>query len=73
MRITVTMQDDLVSDLMEITHARNKTQAVNRAIKDWLRYKKLQKIKTFRGKLNIENNLSEMNTLEIEEIKELDG
>ncbi len=72
MRITVTMQDQLISDLMEISHARNKTQAVKTAIKDWIRTKKRDQIKALRGKIQIENNLNGLNELEIEELKALD-
>ena len=73
MRISVTIQDHLISDLMDIAHTKNKTQAVNTAVKEWIRLKKLQKIKSFRGKLKIENNLVELRDLEISEIKGLNG
>ncbi len=73
MRITVTMQDHLIDDLVKFTNASTKTQAVNKALNEWIRFKKLQKIKDLRGKLTIEHDLKSLRDLEIDEIKEING
>ena len=73
MRLTVSIEDYMVPELMRLTDARTKTEAVNRAISEWIRSKKLQKIKELRGKIAINNNLKEIRSLEIDEIEGLNG
>ncbi|MBI5789273.1 MAG: type II toxin-antitoxin system VapB family antitoxin [Candidatus Schekmanbacteria bacterium] len=67
MRTTLNIDNALVNKLMEITHEKSKTKAITIAIEDYLKKKSLQKILSYQGKLNIENNWQQ---LEEEELKE---
>ncbi len=44
-RTTVTLPQELVKDLLEVTPAKNKTQAIILAIEDRIRRKKMEAIK----------------------------
>ena len=67
MRATVSVQDDLMQDLIRFTGAATKTAAVNEAIAEWVRFKKRQKIKALRGKLHIDGDLAALRDMELDE------
>ena len=48
-RTTVTLPRDLVNDLMEVTPAKNKTQAVIVAVHEFVKRKKVETLKHFVG------------------------
>jgi len=48
-RTTVTLPRELVEDLLDVTPAKNKTQAVVSAIQDCIKRKKLETIKNLAG------------------------
>ncbi len=49
-RTTVTLPQELVEDLLDVTPAKNKTQAVVSAIQDCIKRKKLETIKNLAGR-----------------------
>lgn len=71
MRTTINIPDQIIDQLMSFSNSLTKTDAVNKAILDWVKYKKIQKIKSLRGKLYIDNNLKNQRLQEISEINEL--
>jgi len=71
MRTTINIPDQIIEQLMSFSNAITKTEAVNQAIIDWVKYQKIQKLKSLRGKVNIEDNLSGLRSLEIDELNEL--
>jgi hypothetical protein len=48
-RTTVTLPRDLVKDLMQVTPAKNKTQAVIAAVHEFVKRKKVENLKRFAG------------------------
>jgi hypothetical protein len=48
-RTTVTLPRDLVKDLMEVTPAKNKTQAVIVAVHEFVKRQKMETLKRFAG------------------------
>ncbi len=48
-RTTVTLPKDLVDDLLEVLPAKNKTQAVTRAVQECLKRRKMEVLKTLAG------------------------
>ncbi|MCX7011955.1 MAG: type II toxin-antitoxin system VapB family antitoxin [Candidatus Sumerlaeota bacterium] len=64
MRATITIQDDAMKDLARFTKGRTKTAAVNYAIRDWVRLKKMQEIKSLCGKIDIADDLETLRALE---------
>ena len=51
MRSTVTIEKAMLDELLTETHAKNKTTAVKEAIADYLRRRRVEKIKSMKGKL----------------------
>ncbi len=50
-RATVTLPQDLLTELMSLVGARSKTEAVLTAVKDEIRLRKLASIKAMAGKM----------------------
>ncbi len=50
-RTTITLPNSLLNELMSAVEAKSKTEAVIKAIKDEIRTKKLEKIKSMAGKM----------------------
>lgn len=67
MRTTLNIDDRLMKKLLEITHEKSKTRAINTAIKDYINRKNIKKVLSCQGKLDIENNWQQ---LEKEELME---
>lgn len=60
MRATVTIDKDKLDLLMKETKSRTKTSAVKIVIDDYLRKKKIEKIKTMKGKLDFDMTAEEI-------------
>jgi Arc/MetJ family transcription regulator len=67
MRTTLDLSGDLINELMEITQAKSKTNAVTLAIKAYLRQKKKEELKALSGKIKIAENWRQLRELEIDE------
>ncbi len=67
MRTTITIPDEVLVDLMRFTEASTRTEAVNRAIVEWVRRKKIEELRSLRGKLSFDVEIEEMRALDIEE------
>jgi hypothetical protein len=67
-RATLNIPDRLIDDLIKETQAKTKTQAITRAIEDYLQKKRLEKLIALQGKLDLEDNWREMEALELEEL-----
>lgn len=72
MRTTITIDDTLFADLMQLTESRSRAAAINQAVADWVRRKKIEKLKGLRGKLSFSGDLADLRRLEVEEIEALD-
>jgi len=60
MRATVTIEKDVLDELLKETKAKSKTTAVKRAIDEYLRRKKIEKIKSMKGKLEFDLTADEI-------------
>jgi hypothetical protein len=69
MRATLSIRDDLIEDLIKETGAKNKTQAITRAIEDYLSKRRLEKLLSLQGELDLEDNWKEREACEMEELK----
>jgi len=49
MRTTLDLDETLVSELMKVTRAKTKTEAIHLAITDLIRRKKIERLKTLSG------------------------
>ena len=60
MRATVTIEKDVLDELLKETKAKSKTTAVRKAIHEYLRRKKIEKIKSMKGKLEFDMTAEEL-------------
>ncbi|MCX7045165.1 MAG: type II toxin-antitoxin system VapB family antitoxin [Candidatus Sumerlaeota bacterium] len=65
MRTTVMIKDELDKDMIPIAGGRSKTAAINNALADWVRLKKIQELRSLRGKLAIAGDLAKFRSLDI--------
>ena len=73
MRTTVTIPDEVLTDLMRFSEAKTRTEAVNRAIAEWVRLRKIQELRSLRGKLSFDGEIEEVRRAETEELKDLES
>ncbi len=71
MRTTVTIPDGVLGDLMRFTEASTQTEAVNRAVAEWVRLKRKERIKALRGALPVEGDVGSLRGLEVGELEDL--
>ena len=67
MRTTIHIEDDLVADLMRLTHAPTKAQAAWAALKELVRLRHKKEVLALRGQLEIEDNWRHLRESELEE------
>jgi len=67
MRTTLNIKDEVLEQVIEITGAKNKSQAVNQALEAFLLEKQVQRLLNLRGKLKLEENWTELRELELNE------
>lgn len=60
MRATVTIEKNKLDLLVKETRSKSKTSAVKIAINEYLRKKKIEKIKSFKGKLEFTMTANEI-------------
>jgi hypothetical protein len=69
MRTTVTLQDTLLKDLLQYAHTKKMGEAINMAIREWIRIKKINEIKALHGRLSIDDNLKTLRQQETKKLK----
>ena len=62
MRTNIVIDDNLMTDALQITGLKTKKEAVELGLKALIRLKKQEEIKKFRGKLKWEGDLDSMRT-----------
>ncbi|MEW6408860.1 MAG: type II toxin-antitoxin system VapB family antitoxin [Nitrospirota bacterium] len=60
MRSTITIEKDILDELLKETGAKSKATAVKEAIAEYLRHKKIEKIKSMKGKLKFDLTAEEL-------------
>lgn len=67
MRTTINVEDGVMEKLMKYTQSKTRTEAVNRALEDWVQHLKIEKLRSLRGKLYMEDNWEKLRSMEIQE------
>ncbi|HBL31753.1 MAG TPA: hypothetical protein DD490_33435 [Acidobacteria bacterium] len=68
MRTTIHIEDGLFTDLMRLTHATTKTQAVRDALKEFIRLRRKEELLALQGRLEIEDNWRQLRESELTEV-----
>lgn len=67
MRTTLNISDDIIKEVEEIYNEKNKSKAVEEALKDAIRNKKMDRLKSLKGKIDFE-----IDPEDIEKMRSLD-
>ncbi len=62
MRTDIVIDDNLLDDAIKLTGAKTKKEAIELGLRTLIALKKQENIKKFRGKLNWEDDLSQLRT-----------
>lgn len=60
MRTTVTIDYDILDELLKETKAKSKASAVREAVQEYLKRNKIAKIKSMKGKLDFDKTAEEI-------------
>ena len=60
MRSTVTIEKDILDELLQETKAKSKASAVKEAIREYIKRGKVERIKSMKGKLEFDLTADEM-------------
>ncbi len=69
MRTSVTLNDETVQELLEVTNTTNMTQAVSTAVNEYLRRRGLERFRALRGEVDITSN-EEIEAAELGELEQ---
>ena len=67
MRTTLNVDDGLFHDLLAVTHAKTKTEAVRTALTEYLQMKRREKVLAMRGTLKIGDDWQKLRQREVAE------
>lgn len=67
MRTTLNLSDDLIKEVIGLTKSKTKTEAVNRALHNFVHRKKLEALINLRGKISLKENWKELREMEKDE------
>jgi len=64
MRTTITIDDDLTKELMQMTGEKNITSAIRTALQDYLAGLRKQKLLALRGQVDVQDNWQALRQLD---------
>jgi len=67
MRTTLNLSDDLMKEVISLTHSKTKTEAVNQALQKFVHQKRLEALINLRGKISLKENWRKLRKMEKDE------
>ena len=67
MRTTLNIKDDILKEVIRLTGAKNKSQAVNQVLYEYIREKQIKNLLNLKGRLHLENNWEKLREMELNE------
>jgi len=64
MRTTLNIDDDLLDQVMQYTESSNRSEAVRRALKAYIRQQELRRARAMRGTMEIDETWRELRALD---------
>ena len=64
MRTTLNVKDDIIEKVMQLTGAKNRSQAVNEVLEAFVRKEKINNLLKLKGKLHLEVDWKEIREME---------
>ena len=71
MRTTLNIDKELIDYAVEATGEKTKSKAVNAALKEYARRRKIAALRALAGKIQLVDNLQELEALEMEELRKM--
>lgn len=71
MRTTLDVDADLLDAVVETTGERSKSKAVNKALEEYVRRKRVAELREIAGNIDLVNNLRELEALELKEMERM--
>ena len=71
MRTTLDVDADLLDAVVETTGERSKSKAVNKALEEYVRRKRVAELREIAGNIALVNNLRELEALELKEMEQM--
>ena len=72
MRTTLDVDPDLLDAVVETTGERSKTKAVSKALEEYVRRKRVAELREIAGKIDLVNNLRDLEALELREMERME-
>ncbi len=70
MRVTLVIDEKLITEVEKLTGEKSKGKAVNKALTEYVRRRKIDELRSMAGKIDVVDNLEELENLEMEEMKD---
>ena len=70
MRTTLDLDPELVAEVERLTGVKGKSNAINAALVEYVRWKAVQELRSLAGKIELVDNWRELEELELEELRE---
>ena len=71
MRTTLDVDPGLLNAVVETTGERSKSKAVNKALEEYVRRKRVAELREIAGNIALVNNLRELEALELKEMEKM--
>ncbi|MDA1348201.1 MAG: type II toxin-antitoxin system VapB family antitoxin [Chloroflexi bacterium] len=71
MRTTLNVDDAVLDEVVKLTGEKNKSKAVNKALEEYLRRRRIAELKEMAGKIDLVDNLKELEELELKELEQM--
>ncbi len=71
MRTTLDVDADLLDAVVETTGERSKSKAVNKALEEYVRRKRVAELREIAGNIALVNNLRELEALELKDMERM--
>jgi Arc/MetJ family transcription regulator len=68
MRTTINLDPALIEEVTKLTGERNRGKAVNKAMDEFVRHAKIERLIALAGNIDIEDNWEEMEKLELDKM-----
>lgn len=68
MRTTLDIDEKLMDVVVALTREKNKRRAVSKALEEYVRQRRIQELRAMAGKIELVDNLKELEELEIKEM-----
>ena len=67
MRTTINIKEETVQEVMHITGAKNRSQAINEALEAYVQERRMKKLLELKGKLSLDENWKALREMELDE------